>query len=175
MPPSQYNYIVLSQKTAIISLSRNREYMKNIFRQLFVLVILGCCTPGIFAEDVKLFEETDNETTIDSIPSFGKFTYQTVFPPEMLNMDDTQNFYFDWGTILRGRLISFVSVDMTFNYEGKEFRVYETRAYPVDYGYDPGFAASYYHNPPHDVVINFYNPLRYDLEKYYGGDPSRVP
>ncbi|MCM1136984.1 MAG: hypothetical protein NC453_00205 [Muribaculum sp.] len=120
-----------------------------------------------------LYKDTD--MTLDSIPPTGFFPYTTVFPPEMLNIDDTKNFYFDWGTILCGRLIAFVSVDMKFNYHGKEFDVYETRAYPVTYGYDPGFPATYYHNPPQDVVINFYSPLRSDLEKLYGGDPSRIP
>lgn len=117
----------------------------------------------------------DKEKSISSIKLYGDFHYRTPFPPDMLNENDTKNWYFDWGTILAGRLIAFVSVDMKFDYNGKVFDVYETRVYPVIYGYDPSEPPTYYHNPPHDFVINFGCPLRDDLQKYYGGDPSRVP
>lgn len=118
---------------------------------------------------------SDSEKEIKSPNFYGDFQYRTVFSSEQLNIDDTKNWYFDWGTILVGKLIAYVTVNMDFNYQGKEFKVSETRVYPVDYGYDPGPGSSYFHHPPYDFVINYYDPWRDDLRKYYGNDPSRVP
>lgn len=120
-------------------------------------------------------EYQDMEKEIYSFPNYFEMQYQTVFPPEMLNEEDTKVFYFNWGSILEGRLIAYVSVEMDINYKGKEFKVYETRAYPVSYCPFSGPTISEYHNPPYSVVINFYNPFRDDRINPNTGQPFLSP
>lgn len=120
-------------------------------------------------------EYIDSEKKIYSFNDFFEMEYRTVFPPEMLNEEDTKVFYFNWGSILEGRLIAYVSVEMDINYKGKEFKVYETRAYPVSYCPFSGSTVSEYHNPPYYFVINFYNPYRDDRINPNTGKPFRLP
>lgn len=120
-------------------------------------------------------EYQDTEKEIYSFQNYFEMEYQTVFPPEVLNEEDTKVFYFNWGSILEGRLIAYVSVEMDINYKGKEFKVYETRAYPVSYCPFTGPTISEYHNPPYSVVINYYNPFRDDRINPNTGQPFLSP
>lgn len=120
-------------------------------------------------------EYIDSEKAIYSFPSTFEMEYETLFPPEMLNEENTKVFYFNWGTILEGRLIAYVSVEMDINYKGKEFKVYETRAYPVVYCPFDGPAISEYHDPPYCFVINIGNPFRDDRINPDTGKPFMVP
>ena len=62
---------------------------------------------------------------------------------------------------------------MLFN--GNKFKVNETRAYPVEYGYINTYKPEESHNPPYSYVINYKWAPRNDLFRLYGGDPTRVP
>lgn len=109
-------------------------------------------------------EYCDSEKEICSFNDYFEMEYQTVFSPEMLNEENTKVFYFNWGTILSGRLVAYISVEMDINYKGKEFKVYETRVYPVSYGLHTEPSIYEYHNPPYYFVVNIGNPYRDDLQ-----------
>lgn len=129
-------------------------------------VYKGISTPTIYNDSIN---------HIYSIPTQAfETTIRTPFTSEQIN-SQVYNMYYDWGTILRGRVIAMVTAEIHYNYNGKTIKTLETRAYPVKYGYTNSFPPEYYHNPPHDFVINYKCPLRQDLELYYHNDPSLIP
>ena len=73
-------------------------------------------------------------------------------------------FFFDWGDIANSYYLAVVSVEIDFEYQGKETTVYQSRTYNVDYEVDENSAAKVetVHNPPYTFVINygipFFNP-----------------
>lgn len=135
---------------------------------------------GAFSNDIysglgtpTLYYDSINH--IYSVPKgYVKRTIRTPFTSEQIN-DKVYNMYYDWGTILRGRMTAMITAEIHYNYNGKTIKTLETRSYPVKYGYTNEFPPEYYHNPPHDFVINYKCPQRQDLELYYGNNPSLVP
>lgn len=121
-----------------------------------------------------LYDDSINHTY--SIPKelYVKRTIRTPFTSTQIN-DKVRNMYYDWGTILRGRMIAMVTAEIHYNYNGKTIKTIETRSYPIKYGYSDATKPEDYHNPPYDIVINYQNPLRRDLEYYFGNNPSLVP
>lgn len=99
---------------------------------------------------------------------------RTPFTSEQIN-DKVNLMYYDWGEILEGKVIAFITVEMNINYNGHKFKVNETRAYPVEYGYINTYKPEEFHNPPYSFVINYKCPQRTDLFRLYGGDLTRVP
>ena len=70
-------------------------------------------------------------------------------------------FFFDWGDIKDARILAKVKVDVTFNYEGEEKRLVQTRAYPTRSIVDPQneILLERYHIPENDsYVLNYGNP-----------------
>lgn len=129
----------------------------------------------VYGYTMLIPEYKDSEKEIYSFKDFFEMEYRTVYSPEMLNDKDTNVFYFNWGSILEGRLIAYVSVEMDINYKGKEFKVYETRAYPVVYCPFISASISEYHNPPYSFVINIGYPLRDDPVNPDTGNPFMAP
>lgn len=117
----------------------------------------------------------DNNTSTYIIPkNVTGWHFLSPLTPEQLKYDVNQ-IYYDFGEILEGRMIAFITVNMDIDYNGHKFNVNETRAYPVEYGYINTYKPEEFHNPPYSYVINYKWAPRNDLFRLYGGDPTRVP
>lgn len=71
--------------------------------------------------------------------------------------------FFDWGDITNAHYLAVVSVEINFEYQGKETTVYQSRTYKVNYELDENSAVNVeaVHHPPYAFVINYGRPFFY--------------
>lgn len=103
----------------------------------------------------------------DEDKAFYNVTPQQVTVPGPATMVRLHNpagrgaFFFDWGEIEDARILAVVKVDVTFNYEGEEKHLVQTRVYPTRSIVDPQneILLERYHIPENDsYVLNYGNP-----------------
>ena len=77
------------------------------------------------------------------------------------NSDPLPNTYFyDWGDPTDGRILLVVDVEITYNYQGKEIVVNQSRTYAPTYIVDESYGTRphHVHYPPHAVIVNYNQP-----------------
>ena len=105
-------------------------------------------------------------------PLYGSFIetegYMIDLPPGGFYSIESPNVgncacFFDWGDITNAHYLAIVSVEINFEYQGKETTVYQSRTYKVNYEIDENSAAivEAAHHPPYAFVINYGRPFFY--------------
>lgn len=72
---------------------------------------------------------------------------------------DRRNCYYDWGLVLEGRGISFLSVETTYSYNGKTITVIQSRIYESGYDFDVAHVEDYIdYNIGNNALLNYKDP-----------------
>lgn len=67
-----------------------------------------------------------------------------------------QDYHYDWGTILSGRVLGVYSVENTYSYRGKKITVYQSRVYEPTYDFDVIHIEDY--EGYKDAMLNYKQP-----------------
>ena len=69
-------------------------------------------------------------------------------------------YFYDWGDPTDGRVLLVVNVEITYNYQGKEIVVNQSRTYAPTYIVDESYGTRphHVHYPPYSVIVNYNQP-----------------
>lgn len=56
---------------------------------------------------------------------------------------DIFHYYYDWGIILKGRLLAIITINATYSYQGKTIIVNQSRVFNVSYNFDANYVEDY--------------------------------
>ena len=80
------------------------------------------------------------------------------------NKRDIQHYYYDWGLVTYGELLTVVTVSTTYSYMGKTIIVEQSRVYEPHYDFDVIEVEDYeYNNSFSNAIINYGYPYFGDL------------
>ena len=87
--------------------------------------------------------------------------------PYDLQIDNSTDFFIDWGTNVGGNRAAVVTLTMEIEYNGQKFNFTESRVYDVVYKPTTnGHPFSFYNNPPFSYVLNQDGNVIYGLNLY---------
>lgn len=88
----------------------------------------------LYRDEYNSFYEAENITKEMIVDGYVLKSYMDY---------DIYRYYYDWGIILSGRLLSLLTTDLSFSYLGKNITVVQSRICDVTYGYDASYVEEY--------------------------------
>lgn len=86
-----------------------------------------------------------------------------------LNNNKIGNYYYDWGCVTNGRLLAVITLNMAYDYNGKQKEVSLSQVYEVDYAIDEDqVQPESVHNKSNSWVVNYGYPYYSEYSKSAG-------
>lgn len=120
----------------------------------------GVLEPRYLENGVRLLYSDNFNKFWEINPGEDRMTYTFTYSKANVNDPLPYNYFYDWGDATEGHMLLVVKVKITYNYQGKQIVVNQSRTYAPTYVVDENYGTrpSQVHTPPYSVIVNYNQP-----------------